>query len=74
MREYQIRIEPFQYTALQDLTIRHEVNRHAQASVAMRIRDKDRERYLSVLAQQTWVKIEGVGEPEEAEDKRHGWC
>ena len=70
MREYQIRIEPFQYTALQDLTIRHEVNRHAQASVAMRIRDKDRERYLSVLAQQTWVKIEGVGEPEEAEEVR----
>ena len=62
MREYQIKIEPFQYIALQELTIRSAVNDHAKASVTMRIKDSNREQYMSLLMKQTWVKIIGVGE------------
>ena len=39
MREYQIQIEPFEYTAVQDIKITSTVNEHAVASVTVQIRD-----------------------------------
>lgn len=65
MREYQIEIEPFKFTALQNLTIKSKINHHTVASVTMRIKDEYREQYLGMLTGQTWVKISGKGELED---------
>ncbi len=70
MREYQIQVEPFKYKALQNLIIKSVVNHHAEAAVAMRIKDEDREQYMSMLTKQTWVRITGVGEQNGGNDVR----
>lgn len=62
MREYQIRIEPFEFIALQTLRIEQEINEHAKAQVVMRIKDDRSEHYMGILSKETWVKIIGVGE------------
>ncbi len=64
MREYQIQIEPFEYTAVQDIKITSTVNEHAVASVTVQIRDGREEEYLDMLTGETWVRITGVGEPD----------
>ncbi len=61
MREYQIGIEPFEYTAVQDIKITRAVNEHAEASVTVQIRDGREEEYLGMLAGETWVRIIGTG-------------
>ncbi len=60
MREYQIGIEPFEYTAVQDIKITRAVNEHAEASVTVQIRDGREEEYLGMLAGETWVRIIGT--------------
>lgn len=62
MREYQIKTEPFEFIALQELKIERKVNQHAKAEMTMRIRDDRQEQYLGILSGETWVKIEGAGE------------
>lgn len=51
MRDYQIKIEPFEYIALQELTINRTINKHATATVTMRIKDEWKEKYMGVLAE-----------------------
>ena len=60
MREYQIKIDPFEYIAIQDLKIIRRVNAHAEASVAVQIRDEWEERCIGILSGETWVKITGI--------------
>ena len=60
MREYQIQIEPFEYTAIRDITIMRTVNAHAEASVTVQIRDGQEEEYLGMLTGEAWVKITGI--------------
>ncbi len=60
MREYHIGIEPFEYTAVQDIKITRAVNEHAEASVTVQIRDGREEEYLGMLAGETWVRIIGT--------------
>ena len=62
MREYQIRIEPFEYISIQDLKIIRSVNAHAQASVTVQIRDEWEERCIGILSGETWVKVTGISE------------
>lgn len=64
MREYQIKIEPFQFIALQELCIKRETNEHGQAVVTMRIKEEWKEAYMGILSKETWVKIMGIGETE----------
>ena len=61
MREYHIGIEPFEYTAVQDIKITRAVNEHAEASVTVQIRDGREEEYLGMLAGEAWVRIIGTG-------------
>lgn len=60
MRDYQIKIEPFEYIALQELTINRTINKHATATVTMRIKDEWKEKYMGVLAGETWVRMTGI--------------
>lgn len=60
MREYQIKIEPFEYIAMQEFTISRGVDGHAKAELAMLIRDDKEEPYVGMLTGETWVKITGV--------------
>lgn len=60
MREYQIQIEPFEYTAIRDIRIMRTVNAHAEASVTVQIRDGQEEEYLGMLTGEAWVKITGI--------------
>lgn len=62
MREYQIKTEPFEFIALQELKMERKVNDHAKAEITMRIRDDRQEQYMGILSGETWVKIKGVGE------------
>lgn len=62
MREYQIKMEPFQFIALRKLEIRNSVNEHASAEIAVCIRDEWKAPYLETLMEGTWVKIIGAGE------------
>ena len=64
MREYQIKIEPFNFMALQEFKIKRTINEHAKASIAMRIKDDWKEQYIGILSKKTWVKVSGVGEQE----------
>lgn len=66
MRDYQIKIEPFEFIALQELQIKQKINDHATAEVTMRIRDDWKEKYIGTLAGETWVKIIGVDKQEES--------
>ena len=61
MREYQIQIEPFEYTAVRDIKITRTVNEHAVASVTVQIRDGREEEYLDMLTGEAWVRIIGAG-------------
>ncbi len=49
MSDYQIKIEPFEYVALQDIRIHKGINCHADAELVLRIKDGRREAYLSML-------------------------
>ena len=60
MRDYQIKIEPFEYIALQELEIYKTLNEHATADVTMRIKDEWKEEYMGILAGETWVSITGI--------------
>ena len=62
MRDYQIKVEPFTYVALQDMEIHKGLNCHADAKITMRIRDDKREEYLGVLSADTWIKVTAQGE------------
>ena len=62
MRDYQIKIEPFEYVALQDIRIHKGINCHADAEIILRIKDDRREAYLSRLYADTWVKVTAEGE------------
>lgn len=64
MREYQIKIDPFNFISLQKLEIERKTNEHAIAVITMRIKDEWKEPYLGILSEKTWVKITGVGEEE----------
>ena len=46
MRDYQIKIEPFEYVAIQELKITQTINEHAGAEFVMRIRDGLAEQYM----------------------------
>lgn len=71
MREYQIRIEPFDFIALQRLRIEQKINQHAKAQVVMCIKDDRQEHYMGILSNETWVKIIGVGEEADNEVATH---
>ncbi|MCM1251961.1 MAG: contractile injection system protein, VgrG/Pvc8 family [Clostridium sp.] len=60
MRDYQIKIEPFAYIALQEFTINRTINEHAKATLIMRIKDEWKEEYMGILAEETWVRITGI--------------
>lgn len=60
MRDYQIKIEPFEYIALQEFTINRTINEHATATLTMRIKDEWKEEYMGILAEETWVRITGI--------------
>lgn len=62
MRDYQIKVEPFAYVALQDVEIHKGLNCHAEAKITMRIRDDKREEYLGILSADTWLKVTAEGE------------
>ncbi len=62
MREYQIKTEPFEFIALQELKIERKTNEHAKAEITMRIRDDRQEQYMGILSSETWVKVIGAGE------------
>lgn len=62
MRDYQIRIEPFDYVALQDMEIHRGTGCHADMRIILRIKDDRRERYLSILSADTWLKVTAQGE------------
>lgn len=62
MREYQIKVEPFEFIALKELRIERKVNEHTKAEIAMCIEDDKQEKYMGILSGETWVKIIGVGE------------
>lgn len=65
MRDYQIKIEPFEFTALQELKIKQKINDHAVAEATMRIKDEWMEKYIGILSEETWVKILGIDKQEE---------
>ncbi len=62
MRDYQIKIEPFEYVALQDMEIHKGINCHADAKLILRIKDDRRDAYLGRLYADTWVKVIAEGE------------
>ena len=62
MRDYQIKIEPFEYVALQDMEIHKGINCHADAKLILRIKDDRRDAYLGRLYADTWVKVTAEGE------------
>lgn len=62
MRDYQIIVEPIDYVALLDMQIKKEINEHAKATVTMRIRESDKDQYLSELQNGMWMGIKAVGE------------
>lgn len=65
MRDYQIKIEPFEFTALQELNVKQAVNEHATAKISMRIKDEWKDNYIGILSEETWVKITGIDKEEE---------
>lgn len=67
MRDYQIKVEPFAYIALQDLAIKRTINEHATAALTMRIKDEWKEEYMGTLAKETWVRITGVDKADAGE-------
>lgn len=66
MRDYLIKIEPFDYIALQGLMIDKGVNSHGMAEIVMRIKDEWKEEYMSKLASETWVQIQAIDTMEES--------
>ena len=66
MRDYQIKIQPFEYTALQKLNIVREINHHAVAEIAMRIKDELKDQYMAQLMNETWVRILAARREEES--------
>lgn len=66
MRDYQIKIQPFEYTALQKLEILREINNHAVAKITMRIRDELKDQYMAQLMSETWVRILAAAKEEES--------
>lgn len=62
MREFQIKIEPFEFIALRKLEINRQVNEHAKAEITMCIEDNKQDTYMRLLSGETWVKIIGIGE------------
>lgn len=66
MREYQIKIEPFEFIALRELKINQNVNEHATAEINMCIENDKQMEYMKILSDETWVKIIGVGEQNES--------
>lgn len=66
MRDYQIKIQPFEYTALQKLEILREINNHAVVEVTMRIRDELKDQYMAQLMSETWVRILAAAKEEES--------
>ena len=62
MRDYQLKIEPFEYVALQNVEIHKGLNCHADAKISIRIKDDRKEEYLSILAADTWLKVTAEGE------------
>ena len=71
MREYQIKVEPFEYIALRQLKIEQKVNEHAKAQISMHIKDDMQEPYMDILSGETWVKVIGLGDQEENEGDIH---
>lgn len=67
MREYQIKIEPFEFIALREMRIEQKANEHAKAVIAIQIKDDNEAQYMGVLSDETWVKILGVGEQDGSE-------
>lgn len=67
MRDYQIKIEPFEYMALQEFTINQMINEHATATLIMRIKDEWKEDYMGILAEETWVRIRGIDKADAGE-------
>lgn len=67
MRDYQIKIEPFAYIALQEMSISQTINEHAAAVATMRIKDEWKEKYMGILAGETWVRITAVEKADEGE-------
>ncbi len=60
MRDYQIKIEPFEYVAIQELKISQTINEHAGAEFVMRIRDGLAEQYMGLLSEKLWVRMIGI--------------
>lgn len=71
MKETQINITPFAYTALYQLTINRNINEHARADITMGIKSGLEEQYLGILSQETWVKITGTDSMDDDEGAVH---
>lgn len=71
MREYQIKIEPFEFIALRELKIDRKVNEHTMAEITMCIENDKQMEYMKILSGETWVKIIGVGEQNERGEVEH---
>lgn len=67
MRDYQIKIEPFEYIALQKFAIDRTINEHATASLTMRIKDEWKEKYMGILSEEMWVRIIGIDKADAGE-------
>ncbi|MDR2888969.1 MAG: phage late control D family protein [Lachnospiraceae bacterium] len=74
MRDYQIKVEPFSYIALRELTVEKQTGEHARAIVRIHIADDKKDEYKNRLIGQAeqWVKIAVTGEKGEQRTIFHG--
>ena len=59
MKEYQIKIDPFPFIALQELRIEQEINRHGKVQAVMRIKDEWKDAYMTTLLGKSYRERRG---------------
>lgn len=64
MRDYQIKMEPFDFIAIREFRILQEPGNHGTAKIAVRIKDELKERYMETLISETWVRLLAVDKEE----------
>ena len=67
MREYTVRVKPFDLIAILTLDIYKEINRHGSMTIEGYIKDEDEEAYLTLLQTDCRVLVEAAGGAGESE-------
>ncbi len=67
MREYTVRVKPFDLIAILTLDIHKEINRHGSMTIEGYIKDEDEEAYLTLLQTDCRVLVEAAGGAGESE-------